>query len=377
MAAAIENYLQSFRVRFQGSQLGHFFRWWLADLLELLPSTLKAKMQHARRRVMLRMSGNELIISMHESDSLQELEVLSLNPDSRLQQQQLHDLLVDRDLSEVARYLLLPESRVLRKEVILPMAAEANLRQALAFEMDRQTPFRVDDVFYDYRVLQRDREASQLRIELLVTLKQPLLREIELLTPLGMAPTGVDVAGADADGEGVPAGINLLPPDLRHRMVNRRSRTNIALAGAAALLIVFAMAQSIWLRQHQLNEVRDAIDEVREEAMQVQELRNEIKDASEAAGFMQTRRSSSPPTVVLLTEVTRLLPDDTFLDRLLIRQDSVQMQGKSQNAQRLIELVNQSPFFSDASFRGPTRLDTRTQKEIFDVTANLVSGAHR
>lgn len=331
-------------------------------------------MQHARRRVMLQLSGNELVISMHEPDSLLELEVLILDPDPRLQRQQLHDLLVERELSEVARDLLLPESRVLRKEVILPMAAEANLRQALAFEMDRQTPFRVDDVFYDYRVLQREREAAQLRIELLVTLKQPLLREIELLTALGMAPTGVDVANIDADGNGAPAGLNLLPPDLRQRMVNRRSQANFILAGAAVILIALVMAQSIWLRQHQLNEVRDAIDEVREEALQVQEIRNEIKDASEAAGFMQTRRSSSPPTVIVLTEVTRLLPDDTYLDRLLISQDSVQMQGKSQNAQRLIELVNQSPLFSDASFRGPTRLDTRTQKEIFDVTAKLVSG---
>jgi general secretion pathway protein L len=90
---------------------------------------------------------------------------------------------------------------------------------------------------------------------------------------------------------------------------------------------------------------------------------------------LRNRRAGSPPTVRVLAEVTRILPDDTFLDRLLVGSDSVQMQGKSNNAQQLIELVNQSPLFTDAAFRGSTRLDTGTKKEIFDVNAALVAGS--
>ena len=333
----------------------------------MLPVGLQAKMQHARRRVLLKLNGNELSVSMHESDLLQEIEVLSLDQDSRLQRQQLFDLLVDRELSEVARDFVLPESRVLRKEVILPLAAEANLRQALSFEMDRQTPFQANDVFFDYRVTHRERESSQIRVDLLVTLKQPLMREIEALGPVGMTPSGVDV-----ELDGYPAGLNLLPTDLRHRVVNSKSRTNLILAASTVFLLIAVMVQSVWLRQHQLTEVNEAIDEVRGEALQVQQIRDRITDASEAAGFMQMRRSSSMPVVKVINEVTRLMPDDTFLDRLLIGSETVQMQGKSQNAQRLIEQVNSSPYFKDAAFRGPTRLDTRSQKEIFDVTTSLV-----
>ena len=139
-----------------------------------------------------------------------------------------------------------------------------------------------------------------------------------------------------------------------------------------SVFLAVVMGQSMWLKQHQLNEVQVAIDELREEAMLVQEIRTRITDASEAAGFLHERRASALPTVKVLAEVTRILPDDTYLDRLLVGSDNVQMQGKSENAQQLIELVNQSSLFKDASFRGPTRLDSRTQKEIFDVTANLV-----
>lgn len=73
----------------------------------------------------------------------------------------------------------------------------------------------------------------------------------------------------------------------------------------------------------------------------------------------------------MLAELTRLLPSDTFLDRLSMQEDTIQMQGKSDNAQSLIELINDSEFFSSASFRGPTRLDNRSGKEIFDLSVKI------
>jgi general secretion pathway protein L len=78
--------------------------------------------------------------------------------------------------------------------------------------------------------------------------------------------------------------------------------------------------------------------------------------------------------IELLADVTRLLPDDTYLDRLVIGASSVQMQGKSQNAQQLIEKVNESDMLEDAAFRGSTRLDARSGLEIFEVNAQIVPG---
>jgi general secretion pathway protein L len=70
--------------------------------------------------------------------------------------------------------------------------------------------------------------------------------------------------------------------------------------------------------------------------------------------------------------VTRTLPDDTFLDRLVIGAAAVQMQGKSRNAQQLIERVNESPLLDAAAFRGSTRLDARSGLEIFEVNATVL-----
>src|SRR5438874_1264806 len=46
---------------------------------------------------------------------------------------------------------------VLGKTLVLPLAVERQLDQALAFEMDRETPFLAEEVFWTYRVARRDR----------------------------------------------------------------------------------------------------------------------------------------------------------------------------------------------------------------------------
>jgi general secretion pathway protein L len=118
-------------------------------------------------------------------------------------------------------------------------------------------------------------------------------------------------------------------------------------------------------------ELEAAIAEVQGEARRVQRIKEQIGDSSEAATFLTVRREQSPLAIEILADITRILPDDTYLDRLVIGQTNVQIQGKSQNAQQLIEKVNESELFDAASFRGSTRLDARSGLEIFEVNANI------
>jgi general secretion pathway protein L len=155
------------------------------------------------------------------------------------------------------------------------------------------------------------------------------------------------------------------------RVVNTRGRLNLALGLACLLLLAAVMAQSLYLRAHQVSELEAAIADVQGEARKVTNIRKQIEDTSEAAGFLATRRAESPLAIELLADVTRLLPDDTYLDRLVIGEGSVQMQGKSRNAQQLIEKVNTSELLTAAAFRGSTRLDARTGLEIFELNATV------
>lgn len=375
MTASLENQLEHWRLRLQASPVGQFLHWWKNELLQLLPSAMQAQFAHAHGRVLVRVlpgdaadSDGSLELSWCEGDSLQMLEALPLDQDLDVQRSQLATLLLEREVNEAPRDLLLSREQVLSKRVQLPLAAESNLRQALAFEMDRHTPFNAQAVYFDYQVLERDRERGQLHLDMVVaprSLVDPLL---EVLEPRGLAPTGVDV-----QSDGMPGGFNLLPLARRSRIRRQRTRINILLAVTLVLILALVMAQSLWLRQQQIDNINLAIEEVRIEARRVQNIRAQIDDASEAAGFLLKQRSAAPPTVKVLAEATRLMPDDTYLDRLRVWEGNIQLQGKSGNAQQLIEMVNSSPLFSGTEFRGSTRLDSRTGKEIFDLRADLAA----
>ena len=366
MAIALNNTIQNLRFRFVNGPAGQFFRWWGEELRNAMPAQLRARMLYARRHLLIQVHEEEISLSVDDAASIQNLDTFMADQDEQLQQQQVRELLLQHELAEVNRDYLLPESAILRMDVAMPLATEANLRQALAYEMDRHTPFKAEEVFYTWRVLNRDREAGQLQFELIVTLRAPVEATIEKLSRLGLAPSGVDVETADG-----PLGVNLLPEALRNRIVNERVRANWIIGAVAALLLAVVMVQSLWLREHQLEVVGTAIDDVRAEAMQVQQIRKQIEDASEAASFLQVRRMNNGFKIEMLAELTRLLPADTFLDRLTLNADTIQIQGKSDNAQGLIELMNDSGLFENTSFRGPTRLDSRSNKEIFDLSANL------
>jgi len=364
MANALEQKARELWSRVQTGPVGKFFDWWLTELRLAMPASWQEKLQHAMRRVSMELNGNDLAIGVDENRRLRQLDELPLSSDSAMQRQEVEDLLEQNDLAEAPVFVLLDHAAVLAREVSLPLAAEPNLPQVLAFEMDRQTPFKASAVYYDWRILER---GAQLRLMLYVVPRVEVDTVVKKLADRGFPLAGVDIRnGANT------LGLNLLPADQRVRVVNRKARLNLALAAAAVVLLAVVMAESLYLREHQVSELEEAIASVQGEARQVAAIRKRIEDTSEAAGFLATRRAESPLAVELLADITRILPDDTYLDRLVIGKNSVQIQGKSQNAQRLIELVNESGLLNAASFRGSTRLDARSGLEIFEINAEVM-----
>jgi general secretion pathway protein L len=232
--------------------------------------------------------------------------------------------------------------------------------------MDRQTPFRAKDIYFDWKILESGSDTGQIRVKIFLVPRSEVDGKLRALQALSLAPAGVDILD-----RGHTMGMNLLPAEQRVRQANRTARFNFVVAGATVILLALVMTQSLYLRSHQVAELEAAIAAVQDEARQVQRIKEQIGDSSEAATFLTIRRDESPLAIEILADITRILPDDTYLDRLVIGQTNVQIQGKSQNAQQLIEKVNESELFDAASFRGSTRLDARSGLEIFEVNANI------
>ncbi len=269
--------------------------------------------------------------------------------------------------------LCLPRGDVLRRRLLLPEAALERLNDVVAFEMDRQTPFRAADVYYDVREDSGRAPDGQVGVDLLVVPRARLEPLLQRLRTMGIAVDAVDAIDARDTATGLErAGFNLLPAERRPHRINRRRRLNLALAGAALLLLVAGMALWVHNREQALAHMQHHVAVLRTQAVKVAALRKQLTASNTAAGFLARKRATSPTVLAVLESVTRRLPDDTWLQRFTIDEDGhVGMQGQSPQASRLIDLLKASPLLQEPGFQGAIQTDPDTGKERFFMTAQV------
>jgi general secretion pathway protein L len=265
--------------------------------------------------------------------------------------------------------LCIPAESVLQRNLTLPTAAEENLRQVLAFEMDRQTPFKADQIYFDSRVTGRDASGRNLLVELVLLPRAQLDQELAALPPGAAALDGVDAWRGEPGG--ARRQINLLPAERRARRRDMRLPLNLGLAALAIILLFVNMDESLANRAAAVEAMRAEVDKSNTEARQVAALRKTLSDSIAGANFLSDKKRNSPLTDALLDDLTRRLPEDTYLERLQIENGQVQLQGQSKEAAKLIAALSSSACLGDPRLQGQIQPDPRTGKERFQITADL------
>ena len=256
---------------------------------------------------------------------------------------------------------------MLRRTLHLPAAALENLSGVIGFELDRQTPFRADQVHYDSRVLAHAPDARQVPVQLGLVTRERLARELAAVDGLAATLSAVDCAAA----AGARAGFNLLPAEQRAR----RAHTFAWLMGGMALAALFFL----WLGMNSILDNRAAaierltaeVEAQRDEARAVTRLRDELDAAVAGANFLAVEKVGQPSMLRLLDELTRKLPDDTFIERLSVTRGELTLAGQSAQAPKLVELLQDSANFRSPSLSGPIQPDPRSGKDRFNIAAQF------
>jgi len=370
VTSVIDTQLARLRVRYAGSGLPKFFAWWTRELKGLLPARWRGLFAEGAQELLVDTDAGGLRVWRQSGERCVEYGRIARDQaaeDLRNEFARLRDRIDDPG---VRVFHCFPAKRTLRRELILPAAAEDRLRQVLAFEMDRQTPFKADQVYFDHRIVQRDAAAKNLRIELHVLPRGQLDNELAALTAAGIALDGVD-CWRDAPGSG-RAGLNLLPQERRVKRVNQRLRLNLALGAATALLFVAAGLLFLNNRQTALDTMGAEVDKAKTEAKQTAILTKRLKDNASSASYLYRLKRDSTSMTAMLADLTKRLPDDTFLERLTVdEKGKVEVQGQSGNANKLIEGLQKSDVLDNAAFIGTVQPDLRTRKDRFTMNFQL------
>jgi general secretion pathway protein L len=265
--------------------------------------------------------------------------------------------------------IFLPEEDVLRPVVRLPYASNSNLRKALHYELERLSPVSPDDVYFDFAVLSRDREAGTVEVALRVMRRDIVARAVDLCRAAGLLVSAIHL-GADAQ----PADWQIFPIDRKALLRSTARRFGVALLGGAALLLLLLILLAAYLRGAETAEsLADELSTESIHAGRVEHLQHRIDQATTQLAFLY-KQKRAPLFVAVLNDVTRTLPDGTWITEFSLSGNKIRIEGYSHAASDLIGVFDRSGRFANAQFAAPVTQGTSAGIERFDLTFEIAGG---
>lgn len=172
----------------------------------------------------------------------------------------------------------------------------------------------------------------------------------------------------------VPLRINLLPES------DRASLKLTGLLFTRFLLILLLGLTVVWLGSIFLS-TRITLAQVNRQVAQlapsVKEVENQLAGAQNLAKQyqdIQRRVEQYPGALLVLRELTQIIPEHTHLFSLRLSKGQIELSGKSSSASDLINLLEKSGRFTKTEFVSPIVSD-ETGSEIFKIKADIKSPA--
>ena len=162
------------------------FTWWAEGLLAWLPDSV---MQQVRIQpyVQCAMTGERAILSLVNKKGEQHDELRFDLATENIDNAVLKTWLLNYQKYESV--LLVPEQHCLVKSIQMPAKAKDNLDEMIKFEVDRQTPFSLDDVHVGYQLENDELDSSKqlLSVTLAVVPKHYINGIIDRLTAFSLS----------------------------------------------------------------------------------------------------------------------------------------------------------------------------------------------
>ena len=363
MNVSVQRSLQPLRIRYADPLLGRlrsFWRWWSGELVELLPEKLQKAIAQRQQKLYVELDNDKLLLSL--GNHAAQREILRLPFDSA----DPEDEDIPREVQQTI--LLLPEDKVLARRITLPAAAEENLREVLGFEMDLHTPFEASEVYYDYTVVGRDSNRQQVTVDLVYAPRDAVDTLVDGTSTLGMK---TDIVTCRRRDNANLQPVNLLPQEKRRTKRLDVKSLNLALTVLLAVLVVAAITIPIVQKNRAIETLEAQVQAAAAEAREGAALRQDLEKMAEASQFLVAKKASDVMIVELIDEVSRILPDHTWIARLDLSGSELQIQGQSAASSSLIRIIESSPWFENVRFASPVVQIAGTDNDRVHIVATV------
>jgi general secretion pathway protein L len=259
--------------------------------------------------------------------------------------------------------LVLRPSRFVFRPLELPSRAAGFLDGIIQAQIDRLTPWTAAEALYRWTP-PRDVAGERIAMTVVATGRAAATSLAQAFSDLG--PAGVEISTAAPDGDRVTV------HDLRAGGQAGFGRMRLALVAGLATTGLLAML-SIGV----VGFIADSYDAQNQQIQRrIAERRAIMRGGQTGSGgspieLLIRRKQSTPSSVLVIEELSALLPEHTYATELRMEGDKLQISGVTGDAPSLIQILEQSPHFSSAGFYAPTTRAANERGERFHIEAKL------
>jgi general secretion pathway protein L len=148
-----------------------------------------------------------------------------------------------------------------------------------------------------------------------------------------------------------------------------RARPSMAVTLVLIILLLVALIPYVLLplqkEERRLAEIDRQISLRKEEVMKVEGLRKEADVLMNEMAAIRAFKETRPMALVILRELTGILPKTAWLTRIKMTETTVDIEGYAASASEILPKLEQSQYFKKVEFSSPTVRDTRLNADRF------------
>ena len=350
-----------------------FWRWWRRELDFLVPDSVKRLFHDKQGFVIVTPQEQYLSLSYFKSadDYPERGELIATIERSEAGLAQGKALLANNEVWLKTHFVLrLTAQASIARELVLPLAAKENLHQVVAYELDRYTPFKAEQVYFAVKMLD-GAEPGQLRLRLVLTPREILDSLCEDLNTLGVTLLFADSEHSPNFLDRRDSPYNLLPDNARPKTTTTPAMIHAGLMGVVAIMMLMVLALPVWLEYQTVKQLEEKIKLVEKEAKKVKAMQAEIDAVINETQTLINEKNARPMVVDMLNSLSEMIKDDTYLSYLQYSENHLQIHGESPAASALIGILEASEFFTKARFVSPVTQNNVTKLERFQITVDI------
>ncbi len=251
----------------------------------------------------------------------------------------------------------------------IPAAASDTLTKLLAVDIERKTPFRLEEVVYGHTAVRHASAPEKLSVTLWILRRDFIegaienaaisLSDISFIRPSGLIGS-----------EEAP----LIELERAQPGSDRFRVAAIGLCAATFLLMAIGVGATLWRQSALIAELDAKAEEMSARAARVRRAVDLASSESRLLSVLRDARRDSPRFADLWEEAARVLPDRAYVTAFALtepkpNEKALEMEGFADSAVGLPALFNKSPLFTEAELTAPITPDQLEKRERFSLRA--------